>query len=33
MSTHNICFRGQIRKNVDSFFIEKIALAGAMEHM
>ena len=28
MSTHNICLRGEIRKNINIFYVEKPALSG-----
>ena len=30
MSTHNICFHGEIKKKYDFFFVKKSALSGAM---
>ena len=30
MSTHNICFRGEIRKNINTFGLKKSALTSAM---
>ena len=30
MSTHNICFHGEIRKNVSNFWLKKLLFSGAM---
>ena len=32
MSTHNICFHGEIKKNVSTFWLKKNVLSGAMRH-
>ena len=33
MSTHNICFHGEMRKNINTFFIEENILSGAMSEL
>ena len=30
MSTHNICFCGEIKKNISTFWLKERALSGAM---